>query len=235
MRTHARPATGHTGGDDVRHDHDERGTRRRRRLTQAEERRLRRFERVAADLQAQGYERVELTVGLLQANIFALALAVPLCVGATFAFMLLHPDVTLLFDLRPPQLAADLAILFALVVTHELIHGVTWGRFARGGLRDVEFGFVARYLSPYCTCTTPLPRRAYLLGGLMPLIVLGLVPLCVALVAGSPPLLAVGVLMTLAAGGDMLVVLRVLAHRTDAVESVVYDHPTQAGCVVFER
>ena len=94
------------------------------------------------DLEAQGYERVELTVGLPQANIFALALAVPLCVGATFAFMLLHPDVTLLFDLRPPQFAADLAILFALVVTHELIHGVTWGCFARGGLRDVEFGFL---------------------------------------------------------------------------------------------
>ncbi len=71
MRTHAWPATGHTGGDVVRHDHDERGARRRRRLTQAEERRLRRFEGVAAELQAQGCEWVELTVGLLQANIFA--------------------------------------------------------------------------------------------------------------------------------------------------------------------
>ena len=51
-----------------------------RELTPAEEKRLRRFEELSDSLIGQGYRRVELTVSIVKANIFAVALLLPLLV-----------------------------------------------------------------------------------------------------------------------------------------------------------
>ena len=41
--------------------------------------------------------------------------------------------------------------------------------------------------------------------------------------------------MILGAAGDILIVIELLRYRSNAAEKLIYDHPTQAGCVVFER
>jgi hypothetical protein len=43
--------------------------------------------------------------------------------------------------------------------------------------------------------------------------------------------------MILSAGGDIMIVMKVLAHKREvgSSEVLVYDHPTQAGSVVFEK
>ncbi|MBR2784036.1 MAG: DUF3267 domain-containing protein [Firmicutes bacterium] len=209
-----------------------------RRLSPAEQRRLERFQEISAGLIEQGYRQTELTVGIVRANIFALLLAVPVLALGLILFWLKNAD-SLRFSMRSGFSGAGwlifLAAVLALTVVHELIHGLTWARFAEHGWQDIEFGFMKEYLTPYCTCGVPLTRGQYILGGLMPLIVLGLIPTVVAICCGSLLLLGIGLVMILGAGGDILIVLRMLAFRGTGRETLYYDHPTRAGVVVFEK
>jgi hypothetical protein len=65
----------------------------------------------------------------------------------------------------------------------------------------------------------------------MPGLALGVLPCLAAMVLGSGVLMLVGLAMTAAAGGDLLVVwlLRGAGRR-----SLVLDHPIRAGCWVLD-
>ncbi len=48
-------------------------------------------------------------------------------------------------------------------------------------------------------------------------------------------MLFLGIVMTDAAAGDIMIVNRLLAYRSNAGEITYMDHPTEAGGVVFEK
>ena len=128
-----------------------------------------------------------------------------------------------------------LIVFIALIFVHEGLHGVTWALFAENGFKDIEFGFMKELLTPYCTCAAPLKKGQYILGALMPLIALGLIPTAIGILAGSLLWLFIGLVMILSAGGDILIVLKLLRWRSEAAETRYVDHPTLAGLVAFER
>lgn len=202
-----------------------------RKLSEAEQRRLRGFERLCESMTAQGYRCTELTVGVVRANIVSMLIAIPVTVLGMGLFMLVNLDKDWVLSGN----LASIAILLVLVVVHEGIHGLTWSIFAPNHLSDIEFGFMKEYLTPYCTCKAPLAKWPYVVGGLAPLVVLGIIPTVVAIATGSFSLLVTGLIMILAAGGDMMIAWMILRHRTTGSELLVLDHPTQAGSVVFER
>ena len=204
-----------------------------RKLTAAEQRRLERFEKISAALTAEGYEKIELTVGIVKANLFAVAFAVPLCAAAVILFFLIHGFGAAGFSLGGP--VAFLALFLLLIPVHELIHGAAWALFAERRFNDIEFGFMREYLTPYCTCKVPLTKGRYIVGALSPLVLLGIAPLLWGLFAGSFFWLWIGLAMTIAAGGDILIVLKVLSYHGGSSETLLFDHPTEAGCVVFRR
>ena len=205
-----------------------------RKLSPAEQKRLARFEERAAQLTAQGYRRKELTVGIVQANVFAFALAVPVFLGGLLLFYRHNGAARLGFHM-PLDLILLLVIAAALIAAHEGIHGLTWSLFAPQRWRDIEFGFMKEYLTPYCACMAPLRKGPYILGALMPLIALGLIPTLAAILAGSYLWLMIGFIMIISAGGDILIVWKLLTYKSTAKEIIYCDHPTQAGGVVFER
>ena len=69
----------------------------------------------------------------------------------------------------------------------------------------------------------------------MPLIVLGILPMAVGILAGSLSVLLLGIIMADAAAGDILIVWKILRYRSEADSIVYMDHPTQAGGVIFEK
>ena len=202
-----------------------------RKLTEAESRRYERFVKTRESLEARGYKCTELTVGIVWANIVSLLAGVPLMLIAFVAFMLVNGGKDIDFHVGLPALLATLP----LVVVHELIHGLGWSISTPNRFADIEFGFIKEYLTPYCTCAVPLEKSRYIIGALGPLVVLGIIPTIIAIAIGSFQLFVVGIVMILSAGGDMLLVFELLRHKSKASEQLVLDHPTQAGCVVFER
>ena len=204
-----------------------------RALTPAEQKRLAKFEALSAQMIEQGYRRVELTVGIVKANVFAIVLLIPLFIVGFGLFFLRNRTFSGSFT--PTVMLLLLAAFLALVVVHELIHGVGWAIFAEHGSKDIEFGFMKQYLTPYCTCLVPLTKGQYIFGALLPCVTLGVIPMIAAILLGSLPLLFLGIVMTDSAAGDLMIVWKILRYRSDAKEIVYMDHPTQAGGVIFEK
>ena len=125
--------------------------------------------------------------------------------------------------------------MLVLIVVHELIHGLVWSFFAERGFKDIEFGFMVKYLTPYCTCGVPLSKGQYIAGALAPLVLLGVVPMIWGILAGSFPVLLVGIIMADSAAGDIQIVWQILRYKSCSSDVVYIDHPTQGGGVIFER
>lgn len=205
-------------------------------LTEAEQRRLDHFNQVREALAAKGYQETFFTIGIVKANAYTMLAAIPVTIGVFLLFFLCNRHregfgLTLGFG----GMLGFLLVFLAAVVAHELIHGLTWACFAENGWKDIEFGFMVKYLTPYCTCAAPLKKGPYILGALMPLIVLGLIPTVISMFTGSFFLVLFGLVMILSAGGDVMIVLKLLRYKTGRLDILYYDHPTEAGGVIFER
>lgn len=117
-------------------------------------------------------------------------------------------------------------------VVHELVHGITWALCSPKGWRSISFGVMWKMLTPYCHCSVPLKRNHYIIGGLMPLFVVGLLPLLVAPFVDSLALFVFGLIYVGGAAGDLMVVFRLC--KEDPA-STILDHPTEAGYLVYEE
>ena len=204
-----------------------------RKLSPVEEKRLERFDALCAELEGQGYARNDLTIGIVRANVFAVVFAIPVFIIGIAAFILANPGGS--FSMGLSDLLIAIGAMLVLTVVHELVHGITWSRFSENGWNDIDFGFMKEYMTPYCTCKAPLPKGSYITGALMPGLLLGVVPMAIGVIMGSYLVLFIGIIMTVSAAGDVMIVFSLLRHRSSAAEKLIFDHPTQAGCVVFER
>ena len=118
------------------------------------------------------------------------------------------------------------------IVLHELIHGVAWMAAGRLSFRQMKFGVQWKSLTPYAHCTVPIRKNAYVIGTIAPAIILGIIPFGISLINGNGWYLIIGILFTFAAIGDLLIIWLI---RSAAGESLIEDHPENAGCYVYEN
>lgn len=202
-----------------------------RKLSKAEERRKIEFEKMRANLLSQGYEEKELTCSVLYANVMAIVVAIPIILIMSILFSIAQGK-RMIVDINISLLC--LAFI-ALIVIHELIHGLCWGIIAKGRFKVVEFGFILECLTPYCTCKEPLKKSQYILGLIMPTIIVGILPCIISCVSGSKFLFLLGVMMIIGGGGDIIIMLKLLRFRSKANDAILIDHPYQIGLVAFEK
>ena len=69
----------------------------------------------------------------------------------------------------------------------------------------------------------------------MPLMILGILPMIIGIIAGNMNFLLMGILQSASAMGDVMIIQKVLAFKSSAKDIVYMDHPTEAGLVIFER
>jgi hypothetical protein len=136
---------------------------------------------------------------------------------------------------RPAEFLYFILILVAILVMgsiiHELIHGFTWAYFGHKPFNAIKFGFQWKTLTPYAHCREPMEVQAYRLGGVMPLLALGILPALIGIGTGNGWFMFFGFLFTIGAGGDMLVLWLIRGVKSG---QLVEDHPTQAGCYLIE-
>lgn len=202
-------------------------------LTQAEQRRLERFNQTSERLISEGYTRENLTIDLNRAMKACLVFTIVLSLVAIALFFVINQDAGII--LTVPEVIIFLVSAVALIAIHEGIHGLCWMAFTPNGRKDIEFGILREHMTPYCTCLAPLEKRSYIIGAAMPTIVLGIIPAIAAYPLASTLLLYIGVAMTVAGVGDAMIILKVMQHKQTKPEMLIYDHPTEGGCVVFQR
>ncbi len=184
-------------------------------------------------------ERKE-TINLATANLVAVGVLVASAIVFYGIFFLLYDyhdwfSAAAMDSLRERSDNFTLLFLITLVVgtvVHELIHGLTWGMFAKTRYKSISFGVIWKMLTPYCHCSEPLKVPHYAVGALMPLITLGLLPAVVAICLKSLFWLTMAVLFIAAAAGDIMIVWRLRKEKRD---NKVLDHPSEAGYLVYEE
>lgn len=202
-------------------------------LTPAEQARKEKYLAVSQALAQDGYEKKELTVGVVAANVAGIFIMLPFILAVVVLFAVLAPETE--FVVLPYSTLLLLVAFLVLSMVHEAIHGLVWGLCSPGGFGSIAFGIIWKALTPYCTCGEPLKKWQYILGALMPTLVLGFVLAAVATALSSYWLQWLAVLMIFGGGGDFLIVAKMLFHRSRGREVLCYDHPYECGVVVFEK
>jgi hypothetical protein len=194
------------------------------------------------DLLLKDYQRVELSMSAGQANLYALTFVVPILLIYIPAYILAWPDQFSLLQLKNtlylyktwifigPVILIAVFILGAII--HELLHGLTWALFCKEGVKSIEYGIYWSLLTPYCHCREILSKSAYILGGIMPGLIMGFFPALWGLIIGNLLVFLFGLFFSMAASGDLLVLSMLLRHKKG---DYVQDHPEKIGCYVFVK
>ena len=129
----------------------------------------------------EGYVTELRTIGMLKANIVALVVLGLLCLlGAAGMYAIWGG-----FSLGNPWNGMLFIVGFGVgVAVHELIHGFTWMWATHSGFRHLRFGLLRGGV--YCHIDVPMNKRKYVVGALMPLILLGVVPFLLSFAKGEP-------------------------------------------------
>jgi hypothetical protein len=164
---------------------------------------------------------------MLKANIVAL---VAMGVFGFLGFMAMYAIWGGISLGRPWGSALFLLCIVLGIAVHELIHGFTWMYVTRSGFSHLRFGLLPGGV--YCHIDVPMNKRKYVVGALMPLLLLGIIPFLLSLAIHSLWMMVYGAIFIACAMGDVMIVW-VLRHEPS--DTLVYDHPTEAGCVVYHK
>ena len=170
----------------------------------------------------------DLSVSMQRANSTALYIGIPVVVFQFTIFSGLHNGENLE---TTGSFLVFLAFILAGVVVHEFILWLTWMTFVVTPLSTIKFGFQWKTFTPYAHLSEPIEVNAYRIGAFMPGLILGIIPYILSLILGNGNLLWFSMIHLTAAGGDWLILW--LLHKVKR-GTLVEDHPTQAGCYVYE-
>lgn len=196
-------------------------------------------EPMVAELEERSVEK--LTIDIVWANIFGLIMLIPTIAifGIPYYLIWGNPlvDFKQLFSNYSFGFIGSFAvavylILIAGIILHELIHGIVWSRYAKQGFKSIKFGVLWSLLTPYCHCKEPLKVKHYIYGAIMPALILGLLPTILSIAIGNIALFLFGVFFIMAAAGDILTINLL---RKEDMDSLVQDHPSEAGCYIFRK
>lgn len=177
--------------------------------------------------------KTDLSISMDKANVQSLFFALPLAGLLALLYILRWGSARFWtgFNALFENFLIFILIFFLGILVHELIHGLAWMIFGRKPFSAIKFGFQVKTFTPYAHCKEPLRVNPYRIGAAMPGIVLGLLPAILSILTGTSWLLAFGLLFTIAAGGDMLILWLI---RNVSNDKLVEDHPTQAGCYILD-
>ena len=101
------------------------------------------------------------------------------------------------------------------VIVHELIHGFFAAIFNKNGFKSIKFGVLPLRGMAYCANTEILQRDKYIIGLIMPGIILGIIPSLISILLGNLYVFIFGILFTLAACGDLLLLIEINKFNKD--------------------
>ena len=211
-------------------------------LTEAETKRYRTLLKTQAELESQGFVRTDRIISLKKANTVGNLAILPIVAVIVIIYILINgvnftskATVAEYGKSAPIWFFGMFAVCMACFFVHELIHGFFWSLGSRNGWKDIELGFIAKMLTPYCTCKSPISRKTYVFGSLMPMTLLGIVTGIVAIVLGNPFILLFSIIHTFGGAGDILISGMILSDKIDGKEVLIFDHPYDCGYILFEK
>ncbi|MBN2523868.1 MAG: DUF3267 domain-containing protein [Bacteroidales bacterium] len=171
------------------------------------------------------------TLSIEKASLRALFLIFPIVILYAIPFYLIWGK-NVFGELKFRSLLFLFLFIVLGILLHELLHGIVWAIFSKHGFRSIHFGMKWEYFTPYCHCTESLKVWHYILGGLAPLVFMGILPGIWALFSGNALIMFFAIFFSCAAGGDIQSVWMLRKFRKD---QLVFDHPQELGFIVVDE
>ena len=179
---------------------------------------------------AENYSKEEYKLNVIRARL--LCVMVLIIAGLIFVlpfFLLWHDNLQtfqvnrqLELNRRLMNIGLYTIIVLTGIIIHELIHGFFAAIFNKNGFKSIKFGVIPSKGMAYCVNAEILQTNKYIIGLVMPLIILGIIPSIISLFIGNFHLLIFGILFIVAASGDMLLLMQIYKGRHDSwVEDMV--------------
>lgn len=200
-------------------------------LSKKEKARVKKYDKLVESLTMDGYKKKELTISLKKANTEGLLFPLPFAIvfALLYFFVFKH-------SFEGYNTIAFILVFIIGTVVHEIIHGVTWAIFAKNHFKDIEFGFIAKEITPYCCCQSSLKKYQYIIGSIMPFFLLGIVVSTISLFMDKGfTVFIFGILMIFGTGGDLSIIWLLLTNKTNQKSVLYIDHPVDCGVVMFEK
>lgn len=184
------------------------------------------------------YRVITHSISILKANIVALIYPIPfvlLYLAAYFFaiayFRPLAPTVTMTGN--PLYFAlffiAYFAVLFILIVLHELIHALFFLPGCENKWKSIRFGI--KQMTPYCHCTEIITMSRFRKSLWGPLWILCPLMAIVSVILGDPVSFLLTLVMIFGSGGDLYVLFATRKYRGST--TLVFDLEDQVGCEVY--
>ncbi len=192
----------------------------------------------------EGFKKELKTFDLMKLNIYGIFIFIPIILIYVIPYYFIwNEELTLkkfilIFsdtEIVKHALGYSFSVIFIMIigiVLHELIHGITFAIFAKSGFKSIKFGVIWKMLTPYCHCKEPLLVKQYILGGIMPAIILGFLPFVYSLLFGNIFWLIFSIFFTAAAFGDFFIIYLL---KNEDKNSLVLDHPSEVGCFIYRK
>lgn len=176
----------------------------------------------------------EISLNANKINTKVLLFVIPFLIVFAGPFLLIWPVnlINELTEIAIVNIFSTLGILFSGIILHELIHGLFWSFFNNRGFSSIKFGIMWSSFAPYCHCNKPMKLKYYRIGAMMPGLLLGFIPSIIAIFTGSFALLAFGIIFSIGAGGDFLMIWML---RNEKNNIWVQDHPNKIGCFILNE
>jgi hypothetical protein len=107
-------------------------------------------------------------------------------------------------------------VIFILgIITHEILHGIFYALFLKNGIKSIKFGIVLKKGYAYCESKEVMRTNQFIVGLMMPTIILGIIPSTISIFTGSMALWIFGLVFTMAGAGDMLILMKTIKDRNE--------------------
>jgi hypothetical protein len=187
------------------------------------------FEEIRGNMVQSGYREQSKTISVKKANYLSLLITVPFLLLFIFLYEITNGEVFTILDYSISQIFIFIVSALFSIVIHEGLHGLSWGAFCQNGMKSIGFGVMWSSFTPYCHCKEPLNYHKYLIGALMPFIVLGIGITVFGLLNGNLFIFWLGLFNILGAGGDLLIAVMLGKFK----KGKIVDHPTEIGFIAY--
>lgn len=186
------------------------------------------FEKMKVQLHEKGYKEKDVTISSGKAMVLGVLYALPFVIifGLLYRFLLI--ERAHLSEVGGLSFYIMFIVIIVIsVVIHELLHGIGWAISSGKGWDVVRFNINA--MMPSCACKVALKKQQYLIGVLTPFVILGLGSVLFVLIYPGTVSLLTMIVNFIAAGADLVIAFNVLKEH----DSLIVDHPTEAGYIIF--
>lgn len=178
------------------------------------------------ELNLKGYRRENKLIDMKKANIVGSAYMVIVFIITIVLHRILWGSSETIFSLQA------LILGIVLIFVHEVCHCIGYLRGDNVSFKDVKMGFNIKQVMPYAHCKKVLDVNKYRFAVMLPTFVTGVLPLLIGLCLGEMYLTVAGSFLIASGIGDLMIWWTI---RSCLDEDLIYDHPTEAGCIVYVK